>query len=129
MKKHRFKHQNEEDTKAYIKANKLDAKKTESGLYYSMFKEGTGKTPSPDSNVTIDYFGYFTDGEAFDQNENFEINLSEVIPGWVEGLQLFKEGGAGVLFIPAHLGYGIEDNGSIPGGSVLIFDIQLNKVN
>lgn len=129
MKKHRFKHQNEEDTKAYIKANKLDAQKTDSGLYYSIFKEGDGKRPGPDSNITIAYFGYFTDDEAFDQNENFEINMAEVIPGWTEGIQLFKEGGEGILFVPAHLGYGIEDNGSIPGGSVLIFDIQLIKVD
>ena len=103
MKKHRFKHQNEEDIKAYIKANKLDAQKTDSGLYYSIFKEGDGKYPSPDSNITINYFGYFTDGEAFDQNQSFEINLAEVITGWISG--------------------------SIPGGSVLIFDIQLIKVN
>ena len=129
MKKYRFKHQNEEDIKAYIKANKLDAQKTDSGLYYSIFKEGDGKRPNADSNITIDYFGYFTDDEAFDQNQNFEINLAEVITGWTEGIQLFKEGGEGILLIPAHLGYGIEDNGSIPGGSVLIFDIQLIKVN
>ena len=129
MKKYRFKHQNEEEIKAYIKANKLDAQKTDSGLYYSIFKEGDGKHPSTDSNITIAYFGYFTNGDAFDQNESLEINMSEVIPGWIEGIPFFKEGGEGILLVPAHLAYGIEDHGSIPGGSVLIFDIQLISVN
>jgi len=129
MKKYRFKHQNEEEIKAYIKANKLDAQKTDSGLYYSIFKEGDGKHPSPDSNITIAYFGYFTNGDAFDQNESLEINMSEVIPGWIEGIPFFKEGGEGILLVPAHLAYGIEDHGSIPGGSILIFDIQLISVN
>lgn len=128
MKKYRYKHQNEEEIKAYIKANKLDAKFTESGLCYVMFKEGAGKQPGPESNITIAYFGYFTNDESFDQNESLEINMKEVIPGWIEGIQLFKEGGEGVLLVPAHLGYGIEDHDSIPAGSVLIFDIQLIRV-
>ena len=53
MKKYRYKHQNEEETKAYIKKNKLNAKKSDSGLYYVVSKEGEGKQPSPDSNITI----------------------------------------------------------------------------
>jgi FKBP-type peptidyl-prolyl cis-trans isomerase FkpA len=129
MKKYRFKHQNEEETKAYIKKNKLDAKKSDSGLYYVVYKEGEGKQPNPDSNITIAYMGYFTNGDTFDQNERFEVNLSEVVAGWTEGIQYFKEGGEGILLIPSHLAYGNDDNGSIPGGSVLIFDIQLIKVD
>ncbi|MGZ2372020.1 FKBP-type peptidyl-prolyl cis-trans isomerase [Ancylomarina sp. YFZ004] len=129
MKKYRYKHQNEEETKAYIKKNKLDAKKSDSGLYYVVSKEGEGKQPSPDSNITIAYLGYLTNGNTFDQNERFEVNLSEVVAGWTEGIQYFKEGGEGILLIPAHLAYGNDDYGSIPGGSVLIFDIQLIKVH
>jgi len=129
MKKYRYKHQNEEETKAYIKKNKLDAKKSDSGLYYVVYKEGEGKQPGPDSNITIAYMGYLTNGDTFDQNERFEVNLSEVVAGWTEGIQYFKEGGEGILLVPAHLAYGNDDYGSIPGGSVLIFDIQLIKVD
>ncbi|WP_372639658.1 FKBP-type peptidyl-prolyl cis-trans isomerase [Ancylomarina sp.] len=129
MKKYRYKHQNEEETKAYIKKNKLDAQKSDSGLYYVVSKEGEGKKPSPDSNVTIAYMGYLTNGDTFDQNERFEVNLSEVVAGWTEGIQYFKEGGEGILLIPSHLAYGNDDYGNIPGGSVLIFDIQLIKVD
>jgi len=129
MKKYRYKHQNEEEIKAYIAVNKLEAQKSETGLYYLISKAGEGKRPNPDSNITIAYIGYLTNGDTFDQNDRLEINLSEVIAGWTEGIQYFKEGGEGILFIPAHLAYGIEDYGSIPGGSVLIFDIQLIAVD
>jgi FKBP-type peptidyl-prolyl cis-trans isomerase FkpA len=52
-----------------------------------------------------------------------------VIAGWTEGIQLFKEGGDGILLIPYNLGYGINGNSSIPGASVLIFDVKLISVN
>jgi FKBP-type peptidyl-prolyl cis-trans isomerase FkpA len=50
-----------------------------------------------------------------------------VIRGWTE-VPYFKEGGSGILLVPAHLGYGNSDYSGIPGGSVLIFEVKL-KVN
>jgi len=46
--------------------------------------------------------GYFTNGDTFDQNKRLEINLSEDIEGWTEGIQYIKEGGGGILLIPSH---------------------------
>ena len=129
MKKQKFKHKNEEEIKSYIAKNQLEAQRTESGLYYQIVKQGEGASPDPDSNITIAYLGYLTNGTIFDQNERLEINLSEVISGWIEGMPYFKEGGEGILLIPSHLAYGKTDYGNIPGGSVLIFDIQLISVS
>ena len=129
MKKRNFKDKNEEEIKAYIAENKLDAQKTDTGLYYLINKEGEGAQPNINSYINIAYIGYFINGDTFDQNDKLEINMTEVITGWIEGLQLFKAGGDGVLFVPSHLAYGNTDYGSIPAGSVLIFDIQLNEVN
>ncbi|WP_101260732.1 FKBP-type peptidyl-prolyl cis-trans isomerase [Labilibaculum filiforme] len=128
MKKHKFGLKNEEEIKTYIAKNKLLAQRSESGLYYLISKEGKGKHPSCNSNITISYIGYFSNGETFDSNERLEINMEAVIPGWTEGIQYFKEGGEGILFIPSRLAYGNTDYGSIPAGSVLIFDIQLIEV-
>ncbi|MBI9058633.1 MAG: FKBP-type peptidyl-prolyl cis-trans isomerase [Labilibaculum sp.] len=128
MTKSNFKNTNEEEIKAYIAKNKLDAKKSDTGLYYVIANEGEGPRPTCDSNITISYIGYLTNGTIFDQSESLEINLSVVIEGWKEGIQYFKEGGEGILIIPSHLAYGKTDYGSIPGGSVLIFDILLTKV-
>jgi FKBP-type peptidyl-prolyl cis-trans isomerase FkpA len=52
-----------------------------------------------------------------------------VIKGWTEGIPHFKAGGNGILLIPAHLGYGSGGSGPIPGGSVLVFEVKLIKVN
>ncbi|BAX82071.1 FKBP-type peptidyl-prolyl cis-trans isomerase [Labilibaculum antarcticum] len=128
MKKPNFRNKNEEEIKAYIAKNKLDAQRSDTGLYYLICKQGEGAKPTCDSNITISYIGYLTNGTIFDKSESLEINLSVVIEGWKEGIQHFKEGGEGILLIPAHLAYGNTDYGSIPGGSVLIFDILLTKV-
>ncbi|NOU58461.1 FKBP-type peptidyl-prolyl cis-trans isomerase [Marinifilum caeruleilacunae] len=128
MKKNKFRQLNDDEIQSYIKKNKLEAIQTPSGLYYLIVNQGDGKNPTPDSNVSIAYIGYLTNGNIFDKSEELEINLSVVIEGWKEGLSFFKEGGEGILLIPSHLAYGSTDYGAIPGGSVLIFDIFLNKV-
>lgn len=129
MTKKNFKSKNRVEIEAYLSRNGLTAQKCDSGLYYLISKEGHGARPRSDSNVCISYMGYFLHGGSFDQNERLEINLKDVIAGWTEGLSYFKEGGEGILFIPAHLAYGSTDYASIPGGSVLIFDIHLMQVS
>ncbi|WP_299012199.1 FKBP-type peptidyl-prolyl cis-trans isomerase [uncultured Polaribacter sp.] len=123
---------NEADILEYIATNNIDAEKTASGLYYVINKEGNGERPSRNSSVTVAYKGYLLDGTVFDQSDaaGITFNLNSVIPGWTEGIQLFKEGGESTLIIPNELGYGITGRPpSIPGGAVLIFDINLIKVN
>ncbi|CAG5084187.1 FKBP-type peptidyl-prolyl cis-trans isomerase [Parvicella tangerina] len=114
----------------YLRENNIDATATGSGLYYIIDSIGTGAYPTADGSVTAYYKGYFIDGDVFDQSPGSGSNFSlrSVIPGWTEGLQLFPEGSTGRLFIPSHLGYGLDDYGDIPGGSVLIFDIELLDV-
>ncbi|MFD0991314.1 FKBP-type peptidyl-prolyl cis-trans isomerase [Mariniflexile jejuense] len=121
---------NDEQIQAYIAANNLTAQKSSSGLYYVIDTPGTGAQPTSTSNVTIAYKGYFLNGTVFDQNANgYTTNLKQVIKGWTEGITYFKEGGSGILLIPAHLGYGNANYYTIPGGSVLIFDVELLSVN
>ncbi|MFV8391472.1 FKBP-type peptidyl-prolyl cis-trans isomerase [Flavobacterium sp. LB2P6] len=123
--------QNEKEIVDYIAKNKLTATKTDSGLYYVVNEAGTGAQPTASSNVTVAYKGYFTNGNVFDESkaEGISFGLNQVVKGWTEGIPFFKEGGNGVLLIPSHLGYGSNDNGPIPGGSVLIFNVKLIKVN
>jgi FKBP-type peptidyl-prolyl cis-trans isomerase FkpA len=122
--------QNEAEIKAYIAENQLNATRTNSGLYYVVNEEGTGKRPTAASNVTVAYKGYFTDKKSFGQSTDAGVtmNLQGMIKGWVEGIPFFKEGGSGILLIPAHLAYGGEDRQNIPAGSVLIFEVKLISV-
>lgn len=114
----------------YLSSNNIEATKHESGLYYLITTEGSGSHPTINSKITINYKGYFTDDEVFDQSGNTPITgyLSNFIPGWKIGIPLFKPGGKGTLFIPSNLGYGSSGSGSIPGNTVIIFDVELIEV-
>ena len=121
---------NEQEIIDYVAKNKLNAHKTDSGLYYVINEPGTGTQPTATSNVTVAYKGYFINGSVFDQSATgISFGLNQVIKGWTEGIQHFKVGGSGILLIPAHLGYGNSTMGPIPGGSALIFDVKLISVN
>lgn len=123
--------ENEEEIVKYIEDNNLDATASGTGLYYVIEEEGTGDQPEADSNVTVVYKGYFTNGSVFDESDEIgiSINLNQVIPGWTEGMQYFKEGGSGKLLIPSSLAYGRYGNSTIPNGAVVIFDVNLKSVN
>ncbi len=117
---------------AYITDNNLDAITDEgdNGLYYVITQEGLNdEKPISTSNVTVKYTGYFLDGTVFDSYTDFDgvsFNLSQVIEGWTIGIPKLTKGGKGTLLIPSHLGYGSAGAGSsIPGNSVLVFDVEL----
>ena len=123
--------QNEKEIVDYIAKNNLNAQKSDTGLYYVITEPGTGKQPTANSDVRVAYKGYFTSGKIFDQSkpEGIDFGLYEVIKGWTEGIQYFKEAGSGVLLVPSHLGYGSNGRPGIPGGAVLVFDVKLITVN
>lgn len=107
-----------------------DYKKTASGLYYIIEKEGAGNNPTATSTVKVHYEGKFMDGKIFDSSiqrgQPIEFGLNQVIPGWTEGLQLLKPGGKCKLLIPPALGYGERGAGGvIPPNSWLLFDVEL----
>lgn len=122
---------NKKEIADYIAKNNLTATRSDSGLYYVIDEPGTGVKPTATSNVTVAYKGYYTNGTVFDESPSAGISfgLNQVIQGWTEGIPYFKEGGSGILLVPAHLGYGNYNYAGIPGGSVLIFEVKLISVN
>ncbi|MDD3877034.1 MAG: FKBP-type peptidyl-prolyl cis-trans isomerase [Bacteroidales bacterium] len=126
---------NIEEGRAFLEENKTKegVRVTESGLQYKIIREGTGLRPTAASSVTVHYEGKLIDGTIFDssyqRDETITFPLSGVIPGWTEGLQLLKEGGEAILYIPSELGYGERGAGQvIPGNATLIFKVELFKV-
>ncbi len=106
---------------------------TKSGLQYQVLQAGSGKSPKSSSKVSVNYEGRLLDGTVFDssiaRNEPVEFQVSQVIQGWTEGLQLMKEGAKYRFFIPANLAYGDVGSGDTIGpNSTLIFDVELLKV-
>jgi FKBP-type peptidyl-prolyl cis-trans isomerase len=103
--------------------------KTASGLGYSILKAGAGAIPGAADNVSIKYKGTLAaDGTTFDASDRAEFGVSEVIPGFSEGLKLLKVGGSIRLCIPASLGYGASGAGAIPADADLVFDVDLLEI-
>lgn len=125
-----------EEGKAFLAANatKAGVQTTASGLQYQVVKEGTGKKPGPSDRVTVHYTGRLTDGTMFDSSvergQPATFGVNQVIAGWTEALQLMSEGSKWILYIPSELGYGARGaGGDIPPHAVLVFDVELIKVN
>lgn len=123
----------------YFAQNKLSPVKTASGLYYIMEKEGTGSTPTPGQQVTVNYTGRTLDGTVFDSNQDekfqhkqpfpFTIGRGQVITGWDEGVALMKKGGKAKMFIPSTLAYGQNSpSPQIAPNSILVFDVEVLKI-
>lgn len=109
-----------------------EVKVTASGLQYEILRDSTGIKPTADDDVTVHYRGTFIDGSGFDNSydrgEPITFNLRGVIAGWTEGLQLMSAGSKYKFYVPYTLGYGAFDYMSIPGGSMLIFEVELIAV-
>jgi len=120
--------------KAFLEANgkKEGVKVLPSGLQYKILKEGTGKSPTAEDKVKINYQGTLIDGTEFDSSyktgKPVEYPVKNFIKGWTEALQLMKEGGKWQLFIPPDLAYGERGNRGIPGNSTLIFEVELLEI-
>jgi FKBP-type peptidyl-prolyl cis-trans isomerase FkpA len=104
--------------------------KTASGLVYRQIRPGSGPSPRASDVVTVNYRGTLTDGTEFDSSykgdQPAQFPLNQVIPCWTEGVQKMKVGGKSQLVCPPDIAYG--ERGSppvIPGGSTLIFEIEL----
>jgi FKBP-type peptidyl-prolyl cis-trans isomerase len=127
---------NEEEAKAYLAKNGAvkGVKTTASGLQYKVVAAGDSKaaSPTPTDTVTVQYTGKLIDGTEFDssysrgQPATFPVN--GVIKGWQEALVLMKPGAKWQLFVPPDLAYGKQPRPGIPGGSLLVFDVELLSV-
>ena len=104
-----------------------------SGLQYEVIKEGNGKLAKATDQVKCHYEGTLIDGTLFDSSvkrgQPAVFGVNQVIPGWVEALQLMPEGSKWKLYIPSELAYGAQGAGEmIPPHSTLVFEVELLEV-
>lgn len=112
---------------------KPGVKTTPSGLQYEVLTQGSGPMPTASDTVVCNYRGTLLNGTEFDNSykrgEPITFPLSGVIQGWTEALQLMPVGSKYKLYVPQQLGYGLNGNGAIPGGSTLVFEVELLSIN
>lgn len=104
-----------------------------SGLQYEVLAEGKGRKPKVTDKVQCHYHGTLIDGQVFDSSIQrgtpAVFGVNQVIPGWVDALQLMPEGSRWKLYIPSDLAYGEQGaGGSIPANATLIFEVELIKI-
>jgi FKBP-type peptidyl-prolyl cis-trans isomerase FkpA len=136
----KYKVQNDADDKilqAYFKSHNIKgAKKTASGLYYTVSKAGSGAHPKSGQQVTVNYTGQNLKGEKFDSNVDpsfnhvepfsFPLGQHSVIKGWEEAAALMNNGMKATFYLPSSMAYGAKgQGGKIGPNEILIFDIEL----
>jgi FKBP-type peptidyl-prolyl cis-trans isomerase len=115
----------------FLAQNKLrpEVKTTASGLQYEIITQSSGVKPDASDSVTCNYKGTYINGTEFDNSYNHggpvTFAMNHVIRGWTEGLQLMNVGSKYKFYVPYTLGYGAFDYNDIPGGSALIFEVEL----
>lgn len=120
---------------AYVIDKQMIVQRTSTGVTYTVTRQGTGPKPTKGQKVAVHYEGRLLSGQVFDssyqrgQPIEFPIGEGKVIPGWDEGIALFNEGGKGTIIIPSPMAYGPRAMGAIPANSILVFDIELVKVD
>jgi FKBP-type peptidyl-prolyl cis-trans isomerase FklB len=126
---------NSENGKAFLAENKNQPGVIElpSGLQYSVITEGTGVKATAKNQVKVHYTGTLIDGTVFDSSvsrgEPATFGVTQVISGWVEGLQLMSKGAKYKFFIPSNLAYGTQGAGKAIGpNATLIFEVELLEI-
>lgn len=112
----------------YIEINNLETEELDKGVHIIIDEPGNDRRPSINSSVTVNYIGMLTDGSIFESNTDTKLQMARLIEGWRIGLKQLGEGGSCTLIIPPSAGYGNRESNLIPANSVLVFEMDLIKV-
>lgn len=116
------------------KAKEEGVKALPKGIYYKVISEGNndGKHPTPRSIITAHYTGWTINGKKFDSSRGgapLAVRLCDLIEGWIIAMQQMCVGDKWEIYIPSEMGYGKFSQPGIPGGSTLIFEIELIAIS
>ena len=108
-----------------------DMRKTESGLRYFIYHQGTGLRAENGVQVMISYNVRLLTGDLIYSSEKdgvyeFVIGKSTAESGLEEGVLLMRVGDKAKLIIPSHLAFGLlGDQNRIPKRATLVYDLEL----
>ncbi len=113
----------------YITDKGIEATYDPRGFYYKIPTEGNTNRAGYCGKVTINYTGKLTNGHQFDSRNGANFSLDNLVSGLRYGINLIGEGGKAKFYLPPSLAYGNDDYQAIPGGSILIFEVDLVSIN
>lgn len=123
------KNQFDEKIEAYLKKKKIQCERSDSGLYYKILEQGSGKKIQLKDKVSFTYKGTFLNGKTFDERvEPLEFQVEELIGAWQEAMLFLNEGGKAFLVTPPQLGYGTHKLNDIPPNSILVYELEVLSV-
>ncbi|MDR1180656.1 MAG: FKBP-type peptidyl-prolyl cis-trans isomerase [Bacteroidales bacterium] len=130
-----FKNEEEEAIQNYIDQNNITVKPTESGLFYMETEAGKGAKVENGKTISVHYTGKFLDGQVFDSSVErgepiaFTVGTDPMIPGFIEGVLLMKQGGKAMFLLPSEIAYGISHpSAPIPPYTPLLFEVEVVEV-
>lgn len=123
---------NKKEGDEFLAANKTKEGVTTlpDGLQYRILQEGTGPKPAATDAVTVNYRGTLVNGTEFDSSykrgQPASFNVTGIIKGWTEALELIPVGSKWQLFVPSDLAYGPSSRPPVIGpNSTLVFEVEL----
>ena len=103
--------------------------KLPSGVYIRTTTAGTGTAEiTATGNWTLNYKFWIPNGQLLDQG-GLTKSQGPFIEGFEIGILGLKAGEVRKIVIPSRLGYGEDDFASIPGNSVLVYEVTGITVN
>lgn len=131
-----FEQEEKEALKSYITENNITVEPTESGLYYIETQAGKGKKVETGKQVKVHYSGKFLDGTVFDSSVprgepiTFIVGVTNMIPGFVEGVLLMNQGGKAIFILPSDIAYReSHPNAPIPPFTPIMFEVEIVEVS
>lgn len=106
--------------------------RTASGLHYRVTEEGFGESPRPEDTVVISFAARLPDGQELPKlgRARVRIAVRDLLPGLAEGVQLLKEGGKALIYVPPALAFRDENwPAEVPRGVPVAFFVELHEVD
>jgi len=101
--------------------------RTNDGIYYKIYREGTGDPIAVDSTITVNYTLRRPDGTTVESNTDYETTLSGLIVAWRKIVPMIRKGGHVRFFTPSKHAYGAAGGSAIPGYASLDFEIEVKE--
>lgn len=119
----------DQQIETYLSENKQTCKRSQSGLYYKIIEQGSGRKIKYGDRISFTYKGELLDGTVFDkQDEPVEFDVDILIAAWKETMLMLNEGGKAYIISPPQLGYGTHELDDIPPNSILVYTMKVETV-